>query len=96
VIVRAFVPHAEFLDVVTCERHPRPLQRRHDAGVFEGFIAKTPPCPSPIASPPHAGRRLELDDPYRFGPTLGPLDDHLLVEGTHRRCTNASRACLHA
>ena len=25
------------------------------------------------------------DDPYAFGPVLGPLDDHLLVEGTHRQ-----------
>ena len=24
-------------------------------------------------------------DPYAFGPVLGPLDDHLLLEGTHRR-----------
>jgi len=24
-------------------------------------------------------------DPYAFAPVLGPLDDYLLVEGTHRR-----------
>ena len=24
-------------------------------------------------------------DPYAFGPVLGPLDDYLLVEGTHRQ-----------
>ncbi|MDB5415281.1 MAG: 1,4-alpha-glucan branching enzyme, partial [Rubritepida sp.] len=31
------------------------------------------------------GRRHEIFDPYAFGPSLGPLDDHLLIEGTHRR-----------
>ena len=27
----------------------------------------------------------EFDDPFAFGPVLGALDDHLLLEGTHRR-----------
>ena len=27
----------------------------------------------------------ELDDPYRFGPVLGELDEYLLGEGTHHR-----------
>ena len=27
----------------------------------------------------------DIEDPYRFGPVLGQLDIHLLVEGTHLR-----------
>ena len=31
------------------------------------------------------GNAWELDDPYRFGPTLGEVDLHLIGEGTHER-----------
>ncbi|OJX78291.1 1,4-alpha-glucan branching protein GlgB [Magnetospirillum sp. 64-120] len=31
------------------------------------------------------GRMLDREDPYRFGPLLGDLDIHLLVEGRHLR-----------
>jgi 1,4-alpha-glucan branching enzyme len=31
------------------------------------------------------GDTWHVDDPYAFGPVLGPMDDYLLVEGTHRR-----------
>jgi len=87
-VVRAFVPHAEFLDVIGADGAVvSRLERRHDAGFFEGLV-----------DPTLAGRerryRLratnrtaswDLDDPYSFGPVLGPMDDYLLLEGTHRR-----------
>ena len=60
------------------------LPRRQDA-FFEGLI---PGARLPFAyrlRAANAGGAWEIEDPYRFGPTLGPLDDHLLVEGTHRR-----------
>jgi len=31
----------------------------------------------------------EVDDPYRFGPVLGEIDEYLLGEGTHRRIWRA-------
>jgi hypothetical protein len=31
------------------------------------------------------GIPFDHDDPYRFGPVLGELDEYLLGEGTHRR-----------
>lgn len=31
------------------------------------------------------GNREEREDPYRFGPVMGRLDEHLLGEGSHRR-----------
>ncbi|MGG5808710.1 1,4-alpha-glucan branching protein GlgB [Falsiroseomonas sp. CW058] len=84
-VVRAFVPHAENLVVLPDGGAPVALVRRHDAGLFEGFV---PGAALPFRyrlGARNAGGAWELDDPYRFGPTLGPLDDHLLVEGTHRR-----------
>jgi 1,4-alpha-glucan branching enzyme len=83
--IRAFVPHAEALLVVPESGAPVGLERRDDAGFFEGMV---PGAKLPFRyhlSARNAGGAWEMDDPYRFGPTLGPLDDHLLVEGTHRR-----------
>jgi 1,4-alpha-glucan branching enzyme len=84
-VVRAFVPGALTLSAIPADGTAAiMLARSHPDGFFEG------------AAPALAGRRryrLEaandggawaLDDPYAFGPVLGPTDDYLLVEGTHR------------
>jgi 1,4-alpha-glucan branching enzyme len=78
--LRAFVPGAETL-TARFEAGEVVLDAR-GGGVFEGLS-------------PHRGRyRLlarnasaawDFADPYAFGPALGPLDDHLLLEGTHAR-----------
>jgi len=31
------------------------------------------------------GKSWEFDDPYRFGPVIGEMDEYLIGEGTHRR-----------
>ena len=74
-MLRAFIPGAETLTAGAAI-----LQRRHPAGFFEGIV------PGPGHRWLEATRGQETwrePDPYAFGPTLGPLDDHLLVEGTH-------------
>jgi 1,4-alpha-glucan branching enzyme len=84
IVIRAFVPGADTVTAMVDDA-AWPLERRSGAGFFEGF--------RPGAARP-GGYRLratrgeeswEFLDPYAFGPTLGPLDDHLLVEGTHAR-----------
>jgi 1,4-alpha-glucan branching enzyme len=83
-VIRAFVPHAETLEVLH-EGGRAQLTRRDDAGFFEGLVpGATLPFAYRLAAG-NAGGSWAFDDPYRFGPALGPLDDHLLVEGTHRR-----------
>ncbi|MDR3513296.1 MAG: hypothetical protein P4L73_16790, partial [Caulobacteraceae bacterium] len=85
VAIRAFVPHAETLEA----RAPdgtliATLEMRDAQGVFEGLAAG---ARTPIAYRLHAanaGGAWTFDDPFRFGPVLGPMDDYLLVEGTHR------------
>jgi 1,4-alpha-glucan branching enzyme len=84
VVVRAFVPHAEFLDVLHENRRVA-LDRRDDAGFFEGLVEGAAPPFGYVLEARNAGGAWTIEDPYRFGPALGPLDDHLLVEGTHRR-----------
>jgi 1,4-alpha-glucan branching enzyme len=92
VVVRAFVPGA---DSVSADATA--LERRDTAGFFEGFVAG---ATLPFAYRLHAARGADawsFDDPYAFGPTLGPLDDHLLVEGTHARLFDrlGAHPCTH-
>ncbi|MFG1884798.1 1,4-alpha-glucan branching protein GlgB [Micromonospora sp. NPDC049102] len=59
------------------ERHP--MKRVHDLGVFEAQVEGTV-----------LDYRVEVDgaaqdDPYRYPPTLGELDLHLIGEGRHER-----------
>ena len=87
-VVRAFVPHAEFLDVIDAEGEVLArLERRDDAGFFEGVVepwAGVSGRPAYRLRATNRAASWELIDPYSFTPVLGPLDDHLLVEGTHR------------
>ncbi len=60
-----------------------PTTRVHDVGVFEASV------PGEVLD-----YRIELDgqthdDPYRFPPTLGELDLHLIGEGRHERLWEA-------
>ena len=83
VVLRAFVPGAETLHAMI-GTVAVPLPRRHPEGLFEALL--------PMATVPRyrlratrAGTSWDFADPYAFGPVLGPLDDHLLLEGTHAR-----------
>ncbi|WP_406076541.1 1,4-alpha-glucan branching protein GlgB [Micromonospora sp. NBC_00858] len=63
------------------ERHP--MKRVHDIGVFESRVEGTV-----------LDYRVEVDgavhdDPYRYPPTLGELDLHLIGEGRHERLWEA-------
>ncbi len=82
-VVRAFHPQALGVSVA----HPGgevPMTRVDPTGLFAAEV--------PVAD--LRGYRLryrtadsawEADDPYRFPPTIGELDLHLIGEGTHRR-----------
>ena len=84
--LRAFVPGAE-----TLHADGIPLTRRHPAGFFEGKV----PGPGHRWLTATRGHESWVEpDPYAFGPTLGPMDDHLLVEGTHHAL--AGRLGAHA
>ncbi|MCC7282979.1 MAG: 1,4-alpha-glucan branching protein GlgB [Acetobacteraceae bacterium] len=85
VVVRALVPGASRLALRRAEGGQElELPRRRDA-LFEGLVpgAAMPLRYTLLAETGQGVRHFE--DPYRFGPMLGPLDDHLLVEGTHTR-----------
>ena len=83
--IRAFVPHAETLQAVTEAGQVVDLVQRHPAGLFEGLAEGVAAGLAYRLRAVNADGAWELDDPYRFGPSLGEMDDHLLVEGAHRR-----------
>jgi 1,4-alpha-glucan branching enzyme len=82
VVVRFF--HPEVIEAsVAHAGGVEPMRRVDERGLFEAVI--------PVKE--LAGYRLqcrtahtkwEMDDPYRFWPSLGDLDLHLIGEGTHR------------
>jgi len=85
-VVRAFVPDATSLWLLA-EDGARPVRfrRRDAAGFFETCLTTRR---LPVAYRLRANNATgtwEMRDPYAFGPVLGPLDEYLLVEGTHRR-----------
>ena len=80
-VLRAFIPGAETLSAEAAGG-TIPLTRLHRAGFFEGLV----PGPGHRWLLAGAGSVIWREaDPYAFGPILGPLDDHLLLEGTHQR-----------
>ena len=80
--IRAMLPQAsavEILDRAT-GRKLADMERVRDEGFWIGRL----PAPVPYRLRySHPGGTTDVEDPYRFGPTLGPLDVHLLGEGRH-------------
>jgi 1,4-alpha-glucan branching enzyme len=81
--VRAWRPDARQVAVLVDGRR-QDLAKVHPAGLFEGTL--------PVAGVPRyqlevsdGERVVTLDDPYRFLPTVGELDQHLFGEGRHER-----------
>lgn len=83
-VVNAFAPDAAQVTVTDAQGHDiAPLERVHAEGFFSG--------PVPGKSE-RFDYRLRMrageyewtrDDPYRFGPVLGEMDEYLLAEGRH-------------
>jgi 1,4-alpha-glucan branching enzyme len=82
--VRAWRPDARQVSVLV-DGAREVLRRIHPAGLFEGTL------PGAAAIQPYrlevsVGERVvEVEDPYRFLPTVGELDQHLIAEGRHQR-----------
>jgi 1,4-alpha-glucan branching enzyme len=82
-VVRAFNPEATSASVA----HPGgvvAMKRIDEGGLWEAEVPESDLAGYRLRfhTPAH---EWEVDDPYRFLPTLGELDLHLIGEGTHRR-----------
>jgi 1,4-alpha-glucan branching enzyme len=85
VVVRAMLPGATAVSVLSEGVPATPMERLHASGLFEAVL---PDRPEPLAyrlEVTRDGRVAEIDDPYRFPSLLSDFDRHLLAEGTHYR-----------
>ena len=84
-IARAFVPGADKIRVETLNgKSLGAIDKRHDAGFFEGTITADTQQPIRFACS-NAGGNWTVTDAYSFGPVLGPMDDYYIGEGNHLR-----------
>ncbi|GGT36354.1 1,4-alpha-glucan branching enzyme GlgB 1 [Streptomyces chromofuscus] len=86
VIFRVFRPYALSVTVVAGDRRAG----LHDDGdgFFSGLVALAE-VPEYRLSVEYEGTVLDTEDPYRFLPTLGDLDLHLIGEGRHEQLWRA-------
>ncbi|MFD6025950.1 1,4-alpha-glucan branching enzyme [Streptomyces griseoluteus] len=86
VAVRVFRPYAEAVTVVFDD--VRAELRDDGEGFFSGLLSLTE-VPAYRLLVSYDGTVHETEDPYRFLPTLGELDLHLLGEGRHEELWQA-------
>src|SRR5512132_302635 len=60
------------------------LTKIHPAGLFEVVLPRSD-IPAYRLEVADGDRSFTIDDPYRFLPTIGELDEHLVGEATHER-----------
>src|SRR5205823_3183178 len=85
-VVRAFRPAAERVDLLLDGGPPKPMARRHEDGLFEALVPDqrdVTPYNLQVTYP--GGKVYTVRSPYSFLPTLGDLDLHLWAEGKHER-----------
>ena len=83
--IRAFAPDAIGVKAVTRNGAPLAEFVRRSGDFFEALAPNQSERPAYRLELTRADGVETCDDPYAFGPVLGPLDDHLLVEGAHRQ-----------
>ncbi len=81
-VVTAFVPGAERLWVLTGKKADEATPYPGIPGLFTHAMARK--ADYRLRAEGH-GATWDFDDPFRFGPVLGQLDEYLLGEGTHKR-----------
>jgi 1,4-alpha-glucan branching enzyme len=83
-VVTAFVPGAERLWVLTGKAGKADEASPVDGapGLFAAPLAKK--SDYRLRAQGH-GAEWEFEDPFRFGPVMGEMDEYLLGEGTHKR-----------
>ncbi len=84
-VIRAFVPDAIRVRAISRDGTPLlELARRKD-DFFEGLLHGAKERPSYRIEVTNTTATWSYDDGYSFGPALGPMDDYLIAEGTHRQ-----------
>lgn len=83
VIIRAFKPDAEKVEVLLPKKRPRQMSRTDTAGLFEMQITDAEVQSYRLRVHYFGNRVFTQNDPYAYPPTVGELDLHLFGEGKH-------------
>jgi 1,4-alpha-glucan branching enzyme len=84
VVVRAFRPDAEQIELLVEGEAPRAMFRSHPAGFFELVLeGREQLFPYQLRVSYKDDNVYTVRDPYAFLPTLGGFDEHLFNEGRH-------------
>ena len=84
VVIRAYRPAAAAVKALPASGDPVELECVHPGGVFEGVVEGAElPLRYRLEVDYGDSGTITIDDPYRFLPTLGDLDLHLVGEGRH-------------
>ena len=84
-VARALLPGADACELVDAARGlSRPMERVHPDGLFELALPSTPAFRHRLRET-RGGVARDLEDPYRFPPSLGAQDLHFLAIGDHHR-----------
>ncbi|RZF64168.1 1,4-alpha-glucan branching protein GlgB [Sphingomonas populi] len=85
IVARCYIPGAESVAAFTLDGAPLgDLASAGPDGLFAGKVALKAPQPLRYHAN-NAGGDWWVDDPYAYGPVLGPMDDYYIAEGTHLR-----------
>ncbi len=90
-VIRAFVPDADSVEVrdfITGRKICTLSPVEHAPGMFAGFAGRRKKRFTYKLAVTKAEHSWVVDDPYRFEPVVGELDEHLFNEGSHRRLWN--------
>jgi 1,4-alpha-glucan branching enzyme len=79
-VIRTLRPEAQAVAAVAGDTRVD-LKRIHDAGVFEGVLPGALTDYRLVVE--YGENTVTVDDPYRWLPTLGEIDLHLIGEGRH-------------
>jgi len=79
-IIRTLRPEAQAVDAIAGKTRAA-LHRVHDGGVFEGVLSGA--LTDYRLAVDYGEHTVTVDDPYRWLPTLGDVDLHLIGEGRH-------------
>ncbi|MBW3614055.1 MAG: 1,4-alpha-glucan branching protein GlgB [Actinobacteria bacterium] len=87
-IVRAYRPEASAMRVLLGDGRVVEMTRVRDAGVFEAEVDEAAAEGYELEATYPSGDTVAFGDPYRFWPTLGEIDLHLVGEGRHHDLWN--------
>ena len=84
-VIRVFAPEAISVRALTRDGAVMAELPRRKDDFFEALIPSAKQRPAYRVEVKTAHGAFSYIDPYAFGPALGPLDDYLVREGTHRQ-----------